>query len=101
MADERKLVIAVGYMLRYNPAIETAKALLKEVNTPSLHKNTTANWISLARHLNGGEGLCPPIAPDFSTFGVLISFPAYLPRQGDTEYNSISPATSMQGVSKN
>lgn len=38
MADERKLVIAVGYMLRYNPAIETAKALLKEVNIPSLHK---------------------------------------------------------------
>ncbi|KAK9908431.1 hypothetical protein WJX75_007736 [Coccomyxa subellipsoidea] len=31
MADERKLVIAVGYMLRYNPAIETAKALLKEL----------------------------------------------------------------------
>ncbi len=35
MADEKKLVIAVGYMLRYNPAIETAKALLKEVCTPS------------------------------------------------------------------
>lgn len=31
LADEKKLVIAVGYMLRYNPAIETAKALLKEV----------------------------------------------------------------------
>lgn len=31
LADEKKLVIAVGYMLRYNPAIETARALLKEV----------------------------------------------------------------------
>lgn len=31
IGEEKKLVIAVGYMLRYNPAIETAKALLKEV----------------------------------------------------------------------
>ncbi|BDA44533.1 Uncharacterized protein UNK4.17 [Coccomyxa sp. Obi] len=34
VADEKKLVIAVGYMLRYNPAIETAKALLKELGRP-------------------------------------------------------------------
>ncbi len=31
IADEQSLIIAVGYMLRYNPAIETAKALLEEV----------------------------------------------------------------------
>ena len=31
LADEKKLVIAVGYMLRYNPAIEKAKELLNEV----------------------------------------------------------------------
>lgn len=31
IGNEQSLIIAVGYMLRYNPAIETAKALLKEV----------------------------------------------------------------------
>ena len=31
IADEQSLIIAVGYMLRYNPAIEAAKALLEEV----------------------------------------------------------------------
>ena len=31
IGKEQSLVIAVGYMLRYNPAIEAAKSLLKEV----------------------------------------------------------------------
>lgn len=31
LADEKNLVIAVGYMLRYNAAIEKAKELLEEV----------------------------------------------------------------------
>lgn len=31
LGKEKGLAIAVGYMLRYNPAIETAQALLKEV----------------------------------------------------------------------
>ena len=31
IGNEQSLIIAVGYMLRYNPAIETAKALLEEV----------------------------------------------------------------------
>ena len=33
IGEEQSLVIAVGYMLRYNPAIETAKALLEEVRS--------------------------------------------------------------------
>ena len=33
IGKEQSLIIAVGYMLRYNPAIETAKALLKEVRS--------------------------------------------------------------------
>lgn len=31
IGKEQSLVIAVGYMLRYNPAIEAANSLLKEV----------------------------------------------------------------------
>ena len=31
IGEEQSLVIAVGYMLRYNPAINAAQALLKEV----------------------------------------------------------------------
>ena len=31
IGKEQSLVIAVGYMLRYNPAIEAAKALIEEV----------------------------------------------------------------------
>ena len=33
IGEEQSLVIAVGYMLRYNPAIEAAKALLEEVRS--------------------------------------------------------------------
>ena len=33
IGEEQSLIIAVGYMLRYNPAIETAKTLLEEVRS--------------------------------------------------------------------
>ena len=36
IGNEQSLIIAVGYMLRYNPAIEAAKALLKEVRPIAL-----------------------------------------------------------------
>ena len=37
------MVIAVGYMLRYNPAIEAAKALLEEVRS--------FVWLIIACHI--------------------------------------------------
>ena len=33
VADEKSLIIAVGYMLRSSPAVVAAKQLMKEVST--------------------------------------------------------------------
>ena len=41
IANEQSLIIAVGYMLRYNPAIEAAKALLEEVRLTTSSNDST------------------------------------------------------------
>ncbi len=46
---EQSLVIAVGYMLRYNPAIEAAKSLLKEVR------------VTVISHIAGGHHWGNPV----------------------------------------
>ena len=51
MAEENDLVLAVGYMLRYNAAIEKAKKLLEEVCLavlPRKHDDAFSQCLHLA-----------------------------------------------------
>ena len=46
VADEKSLIIAVGYMLRSSPAVVAAKQLMKEVGCFPIVQSLAGLWIT-------------------------------------------------------